>query len=210
MEWGVGRERGGLRHVGCWVGWVGCCVKRVAMLCTQWPLSHTNPVPPSPLSQCNVHCIGYPYSTITPHTLLCTHLFNSHIPPHTPPHSPPIAVLGAKLKLKPPMIRVENAAKLLIFPDDLTKDKDREYEGKSLLGHMEELRKGLPGVVVSGVATVTRAIISQEQGLFKVFAEVRVCMWTLSYPSISCCYVLSRYLIPTPPRSLPQGTDLPI
>jgi len=85
-----------------------------------------------------------------------------------------ILLSKTKLKLKPNMVKVESKDKVLVFPDDLT--KDREYEGKSLLAHMEDLRQALPNVIVSGIPTVQRCVIGREKDdsgadRFKLFVE---------------------------------------
>lgn len=83
-----------------------------------------------------------------------------------------VAVQASKLKVKEHMIQVQSEDKLRIFPDDLAKEK--EYEGKLVQAHMDDICRQLPSVIVSGIPTITRAIISKDDKKFVVFAEVSV------------------------------------
>lgn len=70
-------------------------------------------------------------------------------------------IAASKLRVKMAQIQTVNEERLVVRPDDLS--KDRSYQGKSLLAHLDDLRQGLPSVVVAGIPTISRAIMTQTQ-----------------------------------------------
>eukprot|EP00252_Welwitschia_mirabilis_P019861 TRINITY_DN4707_c0_g1_i3.p1 TRINITY_DN4707_c0_g1~~TRINITY_DN4707_c0_g1_i3.p1 ORF type:complete len:1280 (+),score=267.36 TRINITY_DN4707_c0_g1_i3:562-4401(+) len=73
------------------------------------------------------------------------------------------AILNSKLKLKQQHLRVLDQDKLLIFPPEADRMK--------LNFAMHSLRNMLPRVIVKGISTVERAVISKDKGKYVLLVE---------------------------------------
>lgn len=90
------------------------------------------------------------------------------------------AILSApKLKLKESMIQVVDDWRLHVFPDDLSKErKGRGKEGDGdgdhggeIFNGIQSLRSQLPKVIVAGIPTVERAVVSRDKDKHMLYVE---------------------------------------